>query len=371
MSLLDCKKLGFGLMRLPKIGEEEDVEQVKEMVDHFLSHGFKYFDTAYGYDKGKSEECIKEALVDRYPRDSFYLATKLPAWAGAKNEEEAKQMFYTSLKRTGAGYFDFYLLHNLAGERTKVFDRFHIWDFVKERKEEGLVKHIGFSYHGQAEELRDILSKHPEVEFVQLQINYADWDDPTVQSAKNLEVCNEFNKPVIIMEPVKGGTLFNLPEKVSHYMTDYAKDASLASWAIRFAASQKGVMMVLSGMSNMEQMKDNVSYMDDFKPLRKEEYEVIENVQKALKAQPSIPCTACSYCTKDCPMQIAIPRIFSAYNRYSVFDDLKGAKGSYGFATRNNAKASECLQCGQCESVCPQQINIIERLQEIAGLFEE
>ena len=208
-------KLGFGLMRLPMIGEEVDIEQTKEMVDLFMKAGFTYFDTAYGYLGGKSEEAVKTALVDRYPRDSFTIATKLPAWAGAKTADEAKEMFFTSLRRTGAGYFDFYLLHNLGGERTAKFDEYGIWDFVQEQKAKGLIKHIGFSMHDSAEALDKVLTAHPEVEFVQLQINYADWDSPSVQSRLCYETARHHGKPVVIMEPVKGGNLANLPESVA------------------------------------------------------------------------------------------------------------------------------------------------------------
>lgn len=268
-------KLGFGLMRLPMNGEKIDVEQTKKMVDKFISEGFCYFDTAYGYNDGASEAAAKEALVDRYPREKFLLATKLPAWAGAKSREEAEQMFYTSLERTGAGYFDFYLLHNLGEERTHFFDDYDIWNFLQERKKEGLIRHLGFSMHDKADVLDRILTEHPEMEFVQLQINYADWEDPTIESRKCYEVARKHGKPVIIMEPVKGGTLANPPKEVTDILKTADAEASPSSWAIRFAASLDGVITVLSGMSNMEQMEDNTSYMKEFAPLSEDEQKVI------------------------------------------------------------------------------------------------
>lgn len=364
-------KLGFGLMRLPMLGEEVDVEQTKTMVDMFLKAGFTYFDTAYGYLSGKSEAAIKTALVDRYPRESFQLATKLPAWAGPQTSEEAKQMFYTSLERTGAKYFDFYLLHNLGNERTESFERFGIWDFVQERKKEGLIKHVGFSFHDTADELEKVLSAHPEMEFVQLQINYADWEDPRIQSRKCYEVARKHNKPVIIMEPVKGGSLANLPDPVTKVFHDADPNASTSSWALRFAASLDGLITVLSGMSNIEQMEDNLRTMSEFKPLNDSDREVLEKAQKALAEIPRVPCTACQYCVKGCPQQINIPGVFEAMNIQFIFNHPEGAKGKYNWNTRNGVKASACIQCGQCESSCPQHIEIIDELKRAVELFGE
>lgn len=364
------KKLGFGLMRLPMLGENVDIEQTKQMVDLFLKKGFTYFDTAYGYLNGKSEMAIKEALIDRYPRESFQLATKLPAWAGAQTADEAKEMFWTSLKRTGAGYFDFYLMHNLGGSRTQAFDKFGIWDFLAEQKEKGLIKHLGFSFHDKADILDEVLNKHPEMEFVQLQINYADWESETVESGKCYEVARKHHKPVIIMEPVKGGSLANLPEALTDIFKKANSSASLPSWAIRYAASLDGLITVLSGMSTLDQMKDNLSFMEDFKPLNESEQEVISKVQKALKEIPRIPCTDCQYCVKGCPQEIVIPRIFGAMNNYLIYDNLVGAKGNYGFETREGGRASECIECGQCETACPQHIHIIDELKKAAQLFE-
>ncbi len=366
----EIPKLGFGLMRLPMIEKEVDIEQTKQMVDMFIKNGFTYFDTAYGYLDGKSEEAAKVALVDRYPRESFQLATKLPAWAGVKTAEEARQMFYTSLKRTGAGYFDFYLMHSLGGNRIKPFDDFDLWNFVQEQKEKGLIKHVGFSFHDKAEALDEFLTAHPEMEFVQLQINYSDWEDETIQSRKCYEVARKHGKPVIIMEPVKGGSLAAMPERVSEPMTNYAPDMSQASWAIRFAASLDGVITVLSGMSDIEQMQNNLSYMTDFKPLNNEERAVIDEVNKRLAATDTIPCTRCKYCVKDCPQSIQIPRLLSAMNGYLIYGSLKNSKGEYGWITNESPKASTCIACGQCESVCPQSIHIIDELKRCAETFE-
>jgi len=367
----DIPKLGFGLMRLPMIGEEVDIEQTKTMVDMFLNAGFKYFDTAYGYIGGKSEKAIKTALVDRYPRESFYLATKLPAWAGCKTAEEARQMFYTSLERTGAGYFDFYLLHNLGDDRTEVFDRFDLWTYVKELKEKGLIRHLGFSMHASAEKLDEVLTGHPEAEFVQLQINYADWESSSIQSRACYEVAHKHGKPVIIMEPVKGGSLANLPESVADVFKKADPAVSQSSWAIRFAASLEGLVTVLSGMSTVAQMEDNLATMKAFKPLDEAGKKVIADATAALNAIPSVPCTGCQYCTKGCPMEINIPGVFKALNNYLVYNNLEGAKGNYSWATHKGGKAGACVECGQCESVCPQHIKIIDELKRAVDILEK
>ncbi len=366
----NIKKLGFGLMRLPMIGDEVDIEQTKQMVDLFMEKGFTYFDTAYGYIGGKSEEAAKIALVDRYPRESFQLATKLPAWAGPKTAEEAKEMFWTSLKRTGAGYFDFYLLHNLGDSRTKSFDDFGIWDFLAEQKEKGLIKHLGFSLHDKADVLDEILTKHPEMDFVQLQINYADWESATIESRKCYEVARKHNKPVVIMEPVKGGNLANLSDDVATIFKKENETASLSSWAIRFAASLEGIVTVLSGMSTLDQMKDNLSFMENFKPLNLKERETIDKVREALANIPTIPCTDCQYCMKGCPQDIVIPKIFGAMNTYLIYQNLAGAKGNYSWETRDGGVATKCIECGQCEEVCPQHIHIIDELKKTAALLE-
>ena len=369
----DMPKLGFGLMRLPKkAGEpkEIDVEQVKAMVDAFIAAGGRYFDTAYVYDGGKSEEAVKAALVDRYPRDSFCLATKLCAWAGCSDERSAKQEFFTSLERTGAGYFDFYLLHALQSGNYKKYDEYGLWDFVKEQKAKGLVRHWGFSFHASPELLDELLNAHPDAEFVQLQINYADWEDPTVMSRACYEVARRHGKPVVIMEPVKGGILACPPKSVGEILRGARPDMSEASWAIRFAASLDGVITVLSGMSDMEQIKDNLSYMKDFEPLGERERDVIRKAQTALSSIDSIPCTACHYCTAGCPEHLRIPEIFSAMNLKLIYGNTEKARREYVSQTENSGKASSCIGCGQCERACPQQIKVISRLKECAGALE-
>jgi predicted aldo/keto reductase-like oxidoreductase len=366
----DIPKLGFGLMRLPMLGDSVDIGQTKIMVDKFFAAGFTYFDTAYGYIGGKSEEAVKPALVDRYPRERFQLATKLPAWAGAKNAGEARQMFYTSLERTGAGYFDFYLLHNCGENRTRSFDDFGLWDFALEQREKGLIRHVGFSFHDNADVLDDILIKHPEMEFVQLQINYADWGSPSIQSEKCLEVAKKHGKPVIIMEPVKGGLLADPPAPAAEILQGADPNASFASWAIRFAVSLPGIITVLSGMSNVEQMEDNLATMSNFRPLGDEEKAVIGRAKAALDTVPGIPCTGCRYCAKDCPQGVAIPGIFGAMNKYLIYKNLANAKGSYMWETHEGGVASKCMECGQCESVCPQHIGIIRELKAAAAALE-
>ena len=361
-------KLGFGFMRLPKKLLKADLEQTKKMVDMFMEAGLTYFDTAYVYDMGGSERAIKSTLVDRYPRESFTLATKLCAWI-ALNEKMAKQQFFTSLERTGAGYFDYYLLHSLKANNYKAYDKFHIWDFVKEQKEKGLIKHWGFSFHDSPELLDEILTAHPDAEFVQLQINYADWENSNVASRANYEVARKHGKSIIVMEPVKGGSLANPPENVQKIFKEANSNASYASWAIRYAASLDGIITVLSGMSNIEQMADNLSYMKDFQPLNSDEQETIKKAQEAINGINSIPCTSCHYCTDGCPKQIPIPEIFGARNKQLVWGQLEEGSAEYSKVIVNAGSASDCIACGQCEKACPQNIDVIERLKDCATTF--
>lgn len=366
-------KLGFGLMRLPKEKDNPskiDIEQTKKMVDMFMEAGLTYFDTAYVYDGGDSEKAAKEALVDRYPRESYTLATKLASFA-AHDEASAKQELLTSLERTGAGYVDYYLLHALGDNNYKKYDEWHLWDYVKEMKEKGLIKHYGFSFHAAPERLDEILTAHPDAEFVQLQINYADWNDPNVQSRACYEVARKHGKSIVVMEPIKGGTLANPPKTVRELLKKANPEMSIASWAIRFVASLDGIITVLSGMSNIEQMADNLSYMTDFKPLSEEEKKVISEAQAILGGIDSIPCTSCHYCTDGCPMQIPIPEIFSARNKQLIWEQAEAGQNDYNRVTKDRGLASACVQCGQCESVCPQHIDIINRLQDCASVFEK
>ena len=365
----EIKKLGFGLMRLPQKDKVIDIEQVKKMTDRFMEEGFTYFDTAWAYEG--SEDAARQALVERYPREKFQLATKNAAWINCKTREEAIAQFETSLKQTGAGYFDFYLLHNLGEHRTKFFDDFDMWSFVQEKKKEGLIRHVGFSFHSTPEELEEILKNHPEMEFVQLQINYADWENPAIQSRACYEVARKYNKPVIIMEPVKGGMLANPPQQVKDVFEKADAKASCASWAIRFAASLEGVITVLSGMSSLEQMEDNLSYMKDFKGMSEEEKAVLKDAQTALNSIPLIPCTTCNYCAKVCPEGIGISGSFTAMNYLTLYQNLEAAKGQENWLVGAHGKkrAAECIKCGKCEEVCPQHIRIRDELEKIAGTF--
>ena len=364
-------KLGFGLMRLPMKGKNIDVEQTKEMVDLFMDAGYTYFDTAYGYNGGESERAIKTALVDRYPRESYQLATKLPAWE-AKSRADIEQMFATSLERTGAGYFDFYLLHNLGADRTHFFDDYDAWNFVQEKKKEGLIRHVGFSIHDSADKLEEVLQAHPEMEFVQLQINYADWESISVQSRRCYEVARKYGKPVIIMEPVKGGALNRLPEKSAKILLEARPERSVASWAIRFAAGLEGIIAVLSGMSDLTQVRDNLATMNDFTPLDEAESAALRKALDILSSVPTVPCTGCEYCAAGCPQHVAIADSFSSYNLYQVFGNIERAKESYGWPIfgRGLSRASACIECGACEAVCPQHISIIEELKKASAVLD-
>lgn len=364
----DVPKLGFGLMRLPKKGVKTDIKQVEKMVDLFMDAEFTYFDTAFIYPG--SEAAIRKALVERYPRESYTLCTKLNAFITAPTEKVAKKQFETSLKRTGAGYFDYYLLHSLMENNYKRYDKFNLWDFVKEKKEEGIIKHFGFSFHAGPDLLDKLLTEHPEVDFIQLQLNYADWESKSVTSRANYEVARKHGKSITVMEPVKGGELANPPKEVQKLFKDYNPDASFASWAIRFVAGLDGILTVLSGMSNIEQMKDNISYMKDFKPLNEEEQEIIREAQRIIGKSATIPCTSCHYCMEGCPQGIKIPDVFTAMNKQignGLYDE---AKNSYNEAILDAGKASDCIECRKCENACPQHLPITDNLKKAVEMFE-
>ena len=372
----NAKKLGFGLMRLPRLDPNDegsiDLEQTKQMVDTFLQRGFTYFDTAWMYCAFKSENAVKEALTSRHPRESYTLATKLHA-AYIHSLDDRDAIFNTQREKTGVEYFDYYLLPDVGAEHYEIYKKYDCFAWIAEKKRQGLIKHMGFSFHDTAEVLDKILTEHPEMEFVQLQINYLDWDSEGVQSRKCYEVATKHGKPVIVMEPVKGGTLAKLPAAAEALLRQADPGASIPSWAVRFAASLPNVKMVLSGMSSTEQLLDNTGYMQDFAPLTQQEQAVIAQVVGIINASIAIPCTGCSYCTEGCPMHIAIPKYFSLYN--AEIQELKEkdftSQGTYyGNLTLTFGKASDCIACGQCESVCPQHLPIIENLKRVAKQFE-
>jgi hypothetical protein len=356
-------------MRLPKKLASIDTEQTKAMVDLFLEAGFTYFDTAFIYPG--SEAATKEALVDRHPRESYTLATKMNAAIPGMTEKMVKNEFETSLKRTGAGYFDYYLLHALSHGNVKRYDKFDIWGFAKEKKAQGLIKHYGFSFHDEPELLDKLLTEHPDVEFVQLQINYADWENEKVASRRNYEVARKHNKPIVIMEPVKGGKLASPPKEVRALMDAYAPGASYASWAIRFAASLPGVLTVLSGMSNVQQMQDNLSFMRAFSPLNKEELEIIRQAQLIMESSAAVPCTACRYCVEGCPKQIPIPEIMEALNLHLVSGQTEEGKAAYMACTAGKGAAADCIGCKKCERACPQHLGITDHLKQANSLYGE
>ena len=364
-------RLGFGLMRLPKLaGGGIDVPQVCEMADRFIAAGGTYFDTAYVYDGGDSEAAFKAAVADRYPREAYTIATKLNAAAGGVTDEKsAKQEFWTSLERTGAGYFDFYLLHAIQRSTVDKYEEYGLWDFVREQKEKGLIRHWGFSFHADPDLLEKLLSKYPDTEFVQLQINYADWENPGVASRTNWEICKAHGKPVVIMEPVKGGILADPIPEVRAVFEREGSGRSCASWALRYAASLDNVLAVLSGMSDVRQMEDNLSSIRDI-PLSEQEYELIHEAQAALNADKSIPCTACHYCTPGCPMSIPIPEIFNVVNRRKGSPEFRTLR-EYSIVTQDKGKAGDCIACGQCEGICPQHLPIIDLLQKCKADLEK
>ena len=371
------KKLGFGLMRMPLLDPDDDasvdIEQVKQMVDIFIGKGFTYFDTAIMYNGFASQRVAKAAIVDRYPRDSFTLATKLHS-AFFNSLEDRDRIFNEQLEQTGAGYFDYYLLHGVESGNYPKYEQFDCFRWLLEKKAQGLVRHAGFSFHDTPELLDQILTKYPEMEFVQMQLNYLDWESEWIQSRAVYETAVKHGKPVIVMEPVKGGTLARVPAEAESLLKAAAPELSVPSWAIRFAASQDNVMMVLSGMSSVEQMLDNTGYMEDFIPLTPEEIALTHKVAGIINAQIAVPCTGCSYCTDGCPMSIPIPKYFSLYNE-DMREDLE-EKGwtinfsNYGKLAETHGKAADCVECGQCEEVCPQHLPIIDLMKKVSKHFD-
>ncbi len=369
------KKLGFGLMRLPLCDSEDeksvDIEQVKQMVDEFLAHGFTYFDTAYMYHEFISERIVQEALVKRYPRKSFTLTTKMPIMFLEK-EEDMERIFLEQLEKCGVEYFDYYLLHNLNVSNYETAQRFDSFGFIQKEKANGKIHKIGFSYHDNAALLDEILTAHPEVDVVQLQMNYLDWDNESIQSRKCYEIARKHKKDVIVMEPVKGGMLANVPQEATQLFKAYAPEKSVASWAVRFAAGHEGVLMVLSGMSDLAQLRDNMGYMEEFVPFDGEEHNIVKRVVEAVNATIAIPCTACGYCVDGCPKHIAIPTYFALYNleKQAKPKGFSIQSAYYDNYAMRHGKASDCIDCKNCERLCPQHLAIVQGLKDVAETFE-
>lgn len=356
-------------MRLPMKDSDVDVAEMNRMVDTFLENGFNYFDTAHGYVDGKSETALRECLTSRYPRDRYILTNKLTDFY-FKKQEDIRPFFESQLKACGVDYFDFYLMHAQGAENFAFFKKCRAYETALELKSEGKFRHFGISFHDRAAVLEQILTEYPQIEVVQIQFNYADYDDPAVESRKCYEVCRKYGKPVIVMEPVKGGNLVNLPDKAKAVLDDL-HGGSPASYAIRFAAGFEGIMMVLSGMSNMEQMRDNISYMKDFKPLSEQELAAIGKVQEIFKSMNLIPCTSCRYCTAGCPKHISIPDLFAVMNTKQLYHDWNADYYYNVHTSGEKSKASDCIKCGKCEQACPQHLHIRDLLETVAKEFEK
>lgn len=365
------KKLGFGMMRLPTIDGVIDIGTVEKMADDFIARGFTYFDTAYMYHNGKSEYALRDAVVKRHDRSEFTVADKMPMMF-VKEAADLDRIFAEQKEKCGVDYFDYYLLHALDASRYEIVQRTNAFGFISDKKRKGEIKNIGFSFHDSAAVLDTILTDHPEVDFVQLQINYLDWESDNVQSRLCYETARRHNKQIVIMEPVKGGTLARLPDEVTAEMKSSAPDMSPASWAVRYCASLDSVLTVLSGMSDRAQLDDNTSYMADFKPLNDSERAIIDRAVEKIHSHITVPCTACEYCVAGCPQSIRIPELFSLYNAAKQYrsDGSSPGRKQYASAVEGKGKASDCIGCGQCEGMCPQHIGIIKLLKDVAANFE-
>ncbi len=369
-------KLGMGMMRLPLIDENDftsiDYEQVNKMVDTYMDAGFNHFDTAYIYHEGKSENAFKKSVVERYPRDAYKIATKMPLFI-ISEESQLEPIFAEQLENCGVDYFDYYMLHNVSGFTETAWKNVDLYSFIKNKKEEGFIKHIGLSTHGNAEFLEEILLTHPELEFVLLQINYLDWEDEAIESRKCLEVAKKYNKPVMIMEPYKGGFLADVPEEAEKLMKEYNPNRSIVSWAMRFVANLDACV-VLTGASSLEQVENNIEEFNNADPLNEEEYKILEEVSNIINSNITVNCTKCRYCVDTCPADIDISKIFDMYNKHKILgrEDWSQAGNAYLNYSKlpNVGIASDCVECGSCIEECPQQINIPEVLKNFKETFE-
>ena len=373
---MNTQRLGFGLMRLPLTDPEDrtsiDIEQVKKMVDIYMEHGFNYFDTAWMYHKHAGECVVKNAIKDRYPRESYTVTTKLH-YNYIKCQEDVERIFNEQLEKTGMDYFDYYLLHEIAANNIEIYEKYDCINWVRNLKKEGKIKHYGFSFHDKAEVLDRFLTKYPDFEYVQLQLNYLDWESLTIQSRECYEVARKHGKPIIVMEPVRGGALAKVPAAAEKLFKDYNPDASVASWALRYIASLPGIVMILSGMSNIDQMIDNTQFMKDVKPLNEEELEIIKKATDIIADSMSLQCTACEYCMDGCPQKIAIPKYFALFNEAKAENSKENPaelQARYDELTKTYGKASDCIRCGKCEEICPQYMSTIDSLKLVADYFE-
>ena len=371
-AIFPASKMGFGCMRLPLLDKNDpksiDMLQFEQMVDAFMEAGNTYFDTAFVYHEGESEVALGKALVTRYPRESFTIATKCLAWA-LPNKEAAQECLDVSLKRLGTDYVDYYLLHNVGGKRTAKFDEYGMWDFAQEQKVAGKIRYVGFSIHDDAKCLDRLLTAHPEMDFVQLQVNYLDWDDPKFDAKRLMEVAAAHGKPVIIMEPARGGVLCKLPEDIAGILEEAKPGSTPAEWAYRFCWNLPNVIAVLSGMSTIDQARENLASYRDNKPFDDSERAALEKVMGELRSMASVPCTACGYCIEGCPSHVKIPDIMALLNLEEMTRDREFVKGLYSWQAAEG-RASECIRCGACEDMCPQGIGIIEQLERAAEQYE-
>ena len=366
------KKLGFGTMRLPVIDGDTakvDLEKFSQMVDLFLDRGFTYFDTSYVYHGGMSESALKIALVDRYPRDKFTITTKLPVFL-LQSDGDTRKYFAEQLQRLGTDYVDYYWLHALNAATYAQAEKFHAFEEIKKLKDEGKIRHLGFSFHDSAQVLDRILTAHPEMEYVQLQLNYFDWDSNSVQAKACYETVVRHDKQVVVMEPVKGGSLVQVPTEVEQMFRQKQPVLSNASWAIRFAASLDHVLVVLSGMSNLEQVQDNTSYMENFISLDQEEQEIVQKAVTMIRGQREVDCIACGKCAEVCPKNIPMADYFDMYNEFCQMHHYTNGMVYYSAFPVGTGKASECIGCGKCEDVCPRKLPIQDLLEKVSAAFE-